>query len=50
MLTADQVARIEAVGRPLPIYPFWHRAMWAMDRTTSAEQGYLASYRNTIGI
>lgn len=49
-LTDDQAARIEAAGRPLPIYPFWHRAMCANDRPTPAERGYLEGYRNTIGL
>lgn len=48
-LTAEQSARIEAVGRPAPLYPFWHRAMWGFDRPTPEEAGYLAGYRQTIG-
>jgi aryl-alcohol dehydrogenase-like predicted oxidoreductase len=49
-LTAEQAARIEAAGRPTPIYPFWHRAMWATDRPTPSEAVYLNGYRKTIGI
>lgn len=50
VLTAEQSALIEAAGRPRPIYPFWHRAMWATDRPTPSERGYLDGYRQTIGL
>jgi aryl-alcohol dehydrogenase-like predicted oxidoreductase len=49
-LAPEQVARIETAGRPAPIYPFWHRAMWATDRPTPSEAVYLDGYRQTIGI
>lgn len=49
-LTPEQSARIEEAGRPAPIYPFWHRAMWATDRPTAAEAAYLEGYRRTIGL
>lgn len=49
-LTPEQAARIEAAGRPTPIYPFWHRAMWATDRPSPSEADYLKGYRQTIGI
>lgn len=47
-LSAEQAARIEAAGRPLPLYPFWHRAMWAMDRPTPSERIYLEGHRETV--
>lgn len=50
VLTPEQAARIEEAGRPAPIYPFWHRAMWAVDRPTPSERGYLDGYRKTVGI
>jgi aryl-alcohol dehydrogenase-like predicted oxidoreductase len=49
-LTAEQHARIEAVARPAPLYPHWHRAMYATDRATPAEAGYLRSHRKTLGL
>lgn len=49
-LTAEQTARIEAAGRPRPLYPFWHRAMWGFDRPTPAERDYLAGHRQTVGM
>ncbi|ARP83006.1 aldo/keto reductase [Bordetella genomosp. 8] len=49
-LSAEQTARIEKPGRPRAIYPFWHRAMWAMDRPSSAERSYLEGYRDSIGL
>lgn len=50
VLTPEQAARIEEAGRPAPIYPFWHRAMWAVDRPTRSERGYLDGYRKTVGL
>jgi aryl-alcohol dehydrogenase-like predicted oxidoreductase len=49
-LTPGQMARIEATGRPAPVYPFWHRAMWGVDRPTLAERGYLQGYRESMGM
>jgi len=49
-LTAEQHDRIEAVARPAPIYPYWHRAMNAMERATPTEAGYLRGYRRTLGV
>jgi hypothetical protein len=40
---------IEAPGRPLPLYPFWHRAMWGLDRPTPSERLYLEGRRQTVG-
>jgi aryl-alcohol dehydrogenase-like predicted oxidoreductase len=48
-LTAEQMARIEEAGRPAPVYPFWHRALWGLDRPTPAEKTYLEGYRRTMG-
>ncbi len=47
-LTAEQAARIEAVGRPGAIYPLWHRALNGMDRVTEAERGYLEGHREAV--
>ncbi len=49
-LTADQHDRIEAVARPAPIYPFWHRARTSIDRASPDEVGYLRGYRQTLGL
>jgi aryl-alcohol dehydrogenase-like predicted oxidoreductase len=48
-LTLEQAARIEAAGRPRPLYPFWHRAMWGLDRPTASEREYLEGHRRTVG-
>jgi aryl-alcohol dehydrogenase-like predicted oxidoreductase len=47
-LSPEQAARIEAAGRPRPLYPFWHRAMWGFDRPTPSERGYLEAWRQTV--
>ena len=49
-LTPEQSGRIEAAGRPRPLFPFWHRAMWGVDRPTPSEKVYLDGYRKTIGL
>jgi aryl-alcohol dehydrogenase-like predicted oxidoreductase len=49
-LTAPQQARIEAVARPAPLYPHWHRAMYATERATPAEAEYLRQHRKTLGL
>src|SRR5262245_2938202 len=49
-LTPEQTSRIEAAGRPRPIYPFWHRVMWGFDRPTPSERDYLAGHRQTVGV
>jgi aryl-alcohol dehydrogenase-like predicted oxidoreductase len=48
-LTQEQQDRIEAVARPAPLYPFWHRAMYATERATPAEAEYLRRHRKTLG-
>lgn len=48
-LTPEQHDRIEAIARPAPIYPYWHRARNASERATPAEAGYLTGYRKTLG-
>jgi aryl-alcohol dehydrogenase-like predicted oxidoreductase len=48
-LSPEQASRIEKAGRPAPLYPFWHRAMWGLDRPTLAERGYLEGYCQTVG-
>jgi aryl-alcohol dehydrogenase-like predicted oxidoreductase len=49
-LSPEQHARIEEAGRPLAIYPFWHRAQWAMDRPSATEKGYLEGWRLSQGL
>jgi aryl-alcohol dehydrogenase-like predicted oxidoreductase len=49
-LTPAQHDRIEAVARPAPIYPFWHRAANAMGRASESEVGYLRAHRATLGL
>lgn len=49
-LSPEQAARIEAAGRPHPLYPFWHRAMWGMDRPTPSERIYLEGHRQSVGM
>ena len=48
MVDMAQAGKVEAAGRPLPRYPFWHRAMWVMDRPTPSERVYLEGHRRTI--
>jgi hypothetical protein len=33
-----------------PLHPFWHRAMWGMDRPTPAERLYLEGHRQAVGM
>ncbi len=49
-LTPEQHESIEAVARPFPIYPYWHRAKFAMERATPSESGYLQHYRVMFGL
>ncbi len=37
VLTADEVARLEAASRPPLIYPYWHQARTASDRLSPAD-------------
>ena len=37
-------------GRPLAIYPYWHRAQWAMDRPSATEKSYLQGWRKSQGM
>lgn len=48
-LTPEQQNKIEAIARPAPIYPFWHRARNAYEQATPAEKPYLRGYRKTLG-
>jgi aryl-alcohol dehydrogenase-like predicted oxidoreductase len=48
-LTQEQHDRIEVIGRPAPIYPYWHRAMHATERATPAEADYLQRHLETLG-
>jgi aryl-alcohol dehydrogenase-like predicted oxidoreductase len=49
-LTQAQHDHIEAVARPAPIYPYWHRAMYAAERAAAAEADYLQQHRKTLGL
>jgi aryl-alcohol dehydrogenase-like predicted oxidoreductase len=49
-LTAGQCERIEAAGRPAPIYPLWHRCLHTIPRSTPSETEYLLGYRKTLGV
>jgi aryl-alcohol dehydrogenase-like predicted oxidoreductase len=48
-LTQEQHDRIEVVARPAPIYPYWHRAMHATERSAPSEAEYLRLHRRTLG-
>lgn len=49
-LSAEQAARIEAAARPAPLYPHWHRAMYAAQRATPLERHHLREHRETLGL
>lgn len=49
-LSPEQAARIEEAGRPLAIYPFWHRAQLSTDRPSPSEEGYLRCWRASQGM
>ena len=43
-LSADEIARLEAVSRPPLIYPFWHHANTANDRLSAADLSLIEPY------
>ena len=43
-LSADEIARLEAVSRPPLIYPFWHQRDSASDRLGEADLSLIAPY------
>ncbi|MCF8994182.1 aldo/keto reductase, partial [Pseudomonas carnis] len=47
-LTEEQSARIEAVTRRQPLYPYWHRFTAGIDRFDPAEQPFLAEHQKTL--
>jgi aryl-alcohol dehydrogenase-like predicted oxidoreductase len=49
-LSDEQADRIEEAGRPLAIYPFWHRAQHSIDRPGPAEKDYLKGWRKSQGL
>lgn len=49
-LTQEEHDQIEAVARPVPIYPNWHRAMSSLDMSSSSEKVYLEGYKKSMGI
>jgi aryl-alcohol dehydrogenase-like predicted oxidoreductase len=48
VLTNEEIRRIDEVGQPAALYPFWHRAMLATDRADPAEAPYLDAYAAAI--
>lgn len=48
VLTPEQLALVEGAARPAPLYPYWHRAMYALPRATPAERPYLEGYLRTM--
>jgi aryl-alcohol dehydrogenase-like predicted oxidoreductase len=49
-LSPEQHDRIEALARPAPLYPLWHRAMYATERAAPVEAAYLKGHRKTLGL
>lgn len=47
-LTDDQRERIEQATRPVPLYPFWHRAIQATDRVDPAEAELIQACQKTM--
>jgi aryl-alcohol dehydrogenase-like predicted oxidoreductase len=43
-LSPGEHERLEAVSRPLLIYPYWHQYMWARDRLGEAELSLIGPY------
>jgi len=43
-LSAEENSRLEAVSRPLLIYPYWHQRMWARDRLGPADLSLISPY------
>ncbi|HEY4829074.1 MAG TPA: aldo/keto reductase [Solirubrobacteraceae bacterium] len=43
-LSADEVARLEAVSRPPLIYPYWHQRKTASDRLSAADESLIGPY------
>jgi aryl-alcohol dehydrogenase-like predicted oxidoreductase len=43
-LSADDLARLDAVSRPNLIYPYWHQAMTAKDRLSAADLSLIGKY------
>lgn len=49
-LTPEQHDRIERVARPSPLYPYWHRAMYARERASPGEAVHLREHARTLGL
>lgn len=43
-LSAEDLARLDAVSRPRLIYPYWHQAMTAKDRLSPADLSLIGKY------
>ena len=48
-LSAEEQSRLEAVSRPLLIYPYWHQWMWARDRLGAPDLSLIDSYLRSEG-
>jgi aryl-alcohol dehydrogenase-like predicted oxidoreductase len=48
-LTADEHSRLEAVSRPLLIYPYWHQGMWARDRLGTPDLSLIGPHLQSEG-
>ena len=44
VLTAEDQARLEAVGRPPVLYPYWHQLLVASDRLGPADLSLLGPH------
>ncbi|MHB0777647.1 aldo/keto reductase [Halomonas sp. WWR20] len=49
-LSEAEVDRIEEATRPVPIYPYWHRAMNGTDRPEPADEPFMKGFRKTMGL
>ncbi|TDX32789.1 aryl-alcohol dehydrogenase-like predicted oxidoreductase [Modicisalibacter xianhensis] len=49
-LSEEEINRIEEVTRPVPIYPYWHRAMNGTDRPEPADEPFMEGFRKTMGL
>jgi aryl-alcohol dehydrogenase-like predicted oxidoreductase len=49
-LTQEEHDRIEAVARPVPIYPLWHRTMSSSEMGSPSEMPYLQGYKQSMGL
>jgi aryl-alcohol dehydrogenase-like predicted oxidoreductase len=48
-LSGEEQSRLEAVSRPLLVYPYWHQRMWARDRLSAADLSLIGPYLQSEG-